>query len=80
MEGRYDPSHLALLKIHDVYMVEDKYSNCYALPAEWMETIDPSYCAMKSDTTTFSYSLHLSKAEKKALLPTLPRNTKKLIL
>ena len=33
MEGRYDPSHLALHKTHQVYMVEDGYSNCYAFPA-----------------------------------------------
>jgi hypothetical protein len=43
-EGVYDPSKLALDKVQDVFMVEDGYSNCYALPAEWMETIDPSYC------------------------------------
>ena len=43
-----NPSHLALQKAYDVYMVEDGYSNCYALPAEWMETIDPSYCIAKS--------------------------------
>jgi len=48
MEGRYDPSALELHKKHNVYMVENNYSNCYALPAEWMETIDPSYCILNT--------------------------------
>jgi hypothetical protein len=33
MEGNYDPTNLALQKTYDIYMVEDGYSNCYALPA-----------------------------------------------
>ena len=36
IEGKYDPSHLVLHKTNNVYMVEEPYSNCYALPAEWM--------------------------------------------
>jgi hypothetical protein len=61
-------------------MVEDGYSNCYALPAEWMETIDPSYCITKSESTSYSYSLHLGAAEKKYILPSLPKQKKKLVL
>lgn len=33
MEGNYDPSKLSLNKAHDAFMVEENYSNCYALPA-----------------------------------------------
>lgn len=79
MEGRYDPQDLALVKYHDVYMV-DSYSNCYSLPAEWMETIDPTYCVSKGPPASFNYVLHLSPAEKRNLLPSLPVKTKKLQL
>ena len=78
MEGRYDPSHLALHKTHQVYMVEDGYSNCYAFPAEWMETIDPSYCITKSDSARVSFHMN---GEKRGKLPALvPQGKRKLIL
>ena len=76
-EGRYDPSQLALHKAFNVYMVENGYSNCYALPAEWMETIDPSYCIEKSDSGRIKFS----GKEKKCILPSLvPKGKKKLLL
>ncbi len=61
-------------------MVVDGYSNCYALPAEWMQTIDPSYCINKTDSSNFSYGLHLSPAEKKAILPSIQKTKRKLVL
>jgi hypothetical protein len=67
------------MKYHDVYMVES-YSNCYSLPAEWMETIDPSYCINKSQTASFNYQLHLNAAEKRTLFPTVATKRKKLVL
>ena len=81
MEGRYDPSHLLLHKAYKVYMVEEGYSNCYALPAEWMETIDPSYCMTKNDSTRASYHMPSKKCDKKGVLPSLvPEGKKKLRL
>jgi hypothetical protein len=79
LEGRYDPRELALMKYHDVYMVES-YSNCYSLPAEWMETIDPTYCIAKTQTASFNYGLHLSPAEKRTLLPSVNTKRRKLQL
>lgn len=58
-------------------MVQDGYSNCYALPAEWMETIDPSYCISKDTLSSFSYNLHIGSHEKKVLLPSLIAKDKK---
>lgn len=60
-------------------MVEN-YSNCYSLPAEWMETIDPSYCITKSQSTSFNYGLHLNTAEKKLLLPNVDVKKKKRLV
>lgn len=79
LEGRYDPHELSLIKYHDVYMV-DSYSNCYSLPAEWMETIDPTYCIAKSQSVSFNYGLHLTNAEKRTILPTLTPKRRKLVL
>lgn len=79
LEGRYDPHELTLMKYHDVFMV-DSYSNCYSLPAEWMETIDPSYCITKSQSSSFNYGLHLSPAEKRSLLPSVAPKRKRLVL
>ena len=79
LEGRYDPRDLALMKYHDVYMVES-YSNCYSLPAEWMETIDPTYCIGKTQSGSFNYGLHLSPAEKRTLLPSVNTKRRKLQL
>jgi hypothetical protein len=81
MEGRYDPSHLNLTKYHDIFMVSDDYSNCYSLPAEWMETIDPSYCITQTQAETFNYGLHLGISERKQLFPAVnTQRPRKLIL
>lgn len=78
MEGKSHPLNLTLLPHHDAFMVEN-YSNCYALPPEWMETIDPTYSVTRASQ---SYSYPLKKRDhpkhsKKALLPS---NKKQLVL
>ena len=62
-------------------MVGDGYSNCYALPAEWMETIDNSYCANSVVNVTKDHFFMKKPDKKKGMFPSLiPNNKKKLVL
>lgn len=49
LEGKYNIENFNLKQYLDAYMVNEEYSNSYAFPAEWMETIDPSYCMKGAD-------------------------------
>ncbi len=47
LDGKYCTEKLTLTKVYDAYFSNEKYMNCLPIPPEWMEILDPIYCANK---------------------------------
>jgi hypothetical protein len=89
-DGIKNTKNLKLYHILDIYRPKNEYSDCLALPAEWMEIIEPNYChknleAFKNEGEETKEPSRIRRSlsrthKKSALLPSIPITASRKVL